>query len=217
MGGVLLTLRDEDIIRILTARVRVMSVRQIARAFWPDLASDKAMAAAEARLRTLEAAGHIELFSAMTHPEIPLHAPVARWQPGLAAPEFEPVSWMLRARWKHPETATLLVAASERAGLERGGHGGRRPRTSEATHDLHLAAVYLEMWTHLPTRARTWRSEAAIVAGRDRVSRAQKLPDALVRDGRALTAIEFGGAYAAEKVAEFHDYCARLGYGYEVW
>jgi hypothetical protein len=215
VAATLLTQRDLYILEILTQRVRVMSVAQVARVFWPT--AEDSVVSAEARLRALDKSGHVELFTITAHPELPLGEPVTTWQVGLPTPDFAAVSTAVRSRWTQPERATLVVGATAQAGRELAGHGGRRPRTSEGTHDLHLAAVYLEMRRNLPTRARTWRSEASIVAVRNKSARAQKLPDAMVRDGRSQTAIEFGGAYDADKLAAFHSHCEKNSFGYEVW
>jgi hypothetical protein len=98
-----------------------------------------------------------------------------------------------------------------------GGRGGRPPRPTEWTHDLHLAEVYLRLRAVSPARARTWRHEdLESHATADRAG--AKLPDAFVVDGQLPTAIELVGAsYSTEKLLEFHYYCAALGMGYELW
>ena len=64
----------------------------------------------------------------------------------------------------------------------------------------------------LPTRAATWAPETQLPAGRG-----VKVPDAMVRDGRYVTAIEFGGEYSSDKLRQFHRYCENESFGYEVW
>ena len=81
----------------------------------------------------------------------------------------------------------------------------------EATHDLHLAAVYLLMRQELPTRAKSWRFETEFARP------GEKVPDALVRDGFSTTAIDFGGDYKPEQLERIHDYCQERRYGYEIW
>jgi len=93
-----------------------------------------------------------------------------------------------------------------------GGHGGRYPRESEETHDIHLAAVYLRFRSIAPALASSWVSEARIK--RERKTNRGKLPDAMVDKRRV---IEFGGAYKKAKLAAFHKYCAAREFDYEVW
>jgi hypothetical protein len=94
-----------------------------------------------------------------------------------------------------------------------GGHGGRFPRESEETHDVHLAAVYLKLRATNPKAACSWIHEEEIKASRD--ERSGKLPDAVLKDSGKI--IEFGGAYKKAKLLSFHEYCRAKGLEYEVW
>jgi hypothetical protein len=96
-----------------------------------------------------------------------------------------------------------------------GGHGGRFPRESEETHDVHLAAVYLKYRIENPVAASRWMHEEEIRLTRN--SRSGKLPDALIQGGRERHVVEFGGAYKKAKLIAFHDYCKAQGLSYEVW
>jgi hypothetical protein len=209
----MLTERDKALVDILIRRVRVMSVDQVARTFWPTAA--KPVEAATKRLHDLAEEGWVTFFTVMAHPELQLEAPLTLWQPGTPPPDFGPIAQIMRSRWSGLERNTEVVSATARAGTELGGHGGRIPRPSETTHDLHLSSVYLAMRKDLPTRTQSWRCEADIAASGQR--HGQKLPDAVVRDGRSFTAIEFGGAYPRPKLEEFHSFCAGKKMGYEIW
>lgn len=202
--------RDEEILAVLTLRVRVLSLTQIARTWWYNTAAPRANAGR--RIGALQAAGFVECFTMLSHPELPLSEPLATWQPGQPPPDFATLARSLQSRWTKPDEATLAVIATERAARRFGGMGGRRPRPSEATHDLHLAAVYLRMRMELPTRSRSWIPEAMLPTGR-RI----KVPDAIVQDGRHQTAIEFGGQYARAKLVEFHRDNSKRKRGYEIW
>lgn len=130
-------------------------------------------------------------------------------------PEFQHLAYLLRSRWTRPLRDTAIVVATASTGARLGGRGGRQPRRSETTHDLHLAAVYLKLRRENLRLAARWVSEALIQAeggGQD-----EKLPDALIRLRSGTTAIEFGGVYSARKLAEFHEHCASHGFAYEVW
>lgn len=203
--------RDEAILETLTQRVRVLSVPQVARTWWPQSRAPER--GAVARLRQLEAFGHVELFSLRAHPEIHLRRPLTAWQVGLPPPDFRRLASALQKRFLRPDVETLCIIATTEAGLAHAGSGGRPPRDSEVTHDIHLAAVYLQMHNELPARARTWIAEAGLPKGRF-----VNVPDAVVRDGIYSTAIELGGAsYDHRRLAEFHQHCAEGGLGYELW
>lgn len=205
--------RDGEILETLVAKVRVLSVSQIARTWWPS--AKRSLDLAEARLEKLAAGGWLDLESRWARPELPLSEPVAAWQPGLTPPDFQGLAAHARLRWKEPAVLTRCVSAKDATAVRYGGTTGRFPREAEVTHDLHLARVYLLMRAELPTRARSWRSEDVVQA--DRIERAEKLPDALVTDGRLSTAIEFVGVYPAEKLRQFHAYCVDQSLAYELW
>jgi hypothetical protein len=206
--------RDVDLIETLALKVRVLTVNQIARTWWCRAAQPTA--AARHRLAELERAGFVVSFTAIAHPEIPLSCPVISWTPGLPAPNFGAASHRLKTRWSQPPTETRCVFVSPVTGRHFGGSGGRRPRESEETHDIHLAQVYLLLRLRDPEAAQNWVSEESVRAGRDR--RDEKLPDAIVDTPGERRVVEFGGAYAKAKLEAFHRYCCQeLQLPYEVW
>jgi hypothetical protein len=202
--------RDRAILMTLTRRVRVLTLAQIGRVWWSQTKHPERNAAG--RSAALEQGGLLRLCTLMAHPEIPLRRPLGSWQPGLLPPDLKKLAKGLAARWTESDTATRCVVATEEAGVRFAGHGGRPPRDSEATHDIHLAAVYLKMAEELPTRAQSWVPEAELPKGQG-----VKVPDAIVKDGLYQTAVEFGGRYPEPKLRAFHDYCAERDLGYEVW
>lgn len=202
--------RDRAILITLTRRVRVLTLTQIGRVWWPKAVRPERNAAN--RMSALEQVGMVQTCMLMAHPEIPLRRPLAKWQPGLPTPDLKKLARSLRLRWTNSDTATRCVIATSEAAVRFAGYGGRAPRDSEATHDIHLASVYLKMVGELPTRARSWIPEAALPKGQG-----VKIPDALVQDGLYKTAVEFGGQYAEPKLDAFHEYCRELDLGYEVW
>lgn len=208
-----LTHRDSEILDALVHRVRVFSLEQLGRTWWPDSREPKRPAAS--RLSLLEEEGLVSSYSAMAHPELPLTIPIIRWMPGDYAPEFGAASYQMRRRWTQPFSTCTCFIATKRAGTLLGGCGGRRSRTSEQTHDIHMAAVFLQYRLSTPHLARKWSSEALIL--RSRADRREKLPDAIVNDGRSKRIVEFGGAYGKEKLVDFHAYCVDQRMAYEVW
>lgn len=211
--GINLTSRDTELLQVLTLRIRILSLAQIGRVWWPDAATPAI--APMRRLQQLQADGYVELVSVMAHPETELSRPLVTWQPGLPPPDQGALAYRLRTRWNEPLVDTPCVIATAFAGRFFGGYGGRKPRRAETTHDLHLSAVFLQMQTNHPERAATWISEE----GRKKdLEHGEKLPDAIVTDGDHLTVIELGGkSYDRPKLEAFHDHCAGRNLAYEVW
>jgi hypothetical protein len=210
--------RDHELLETLALRVKVLTVEQIARTWWSDETAP--VTRCRKHLRRLAGRGLVEVFPMMAHPEVDLTEPLAVWQPGLDSPDPGSASYQAKQRWKDASHQTDLVIVTEQGASPHGGAAGRCPRVSEATHDVHLAAVYLRMRRELPTRARSWLSETAIAAGalgERPPGSGEKQPDALVRDGRGRTAIEFVGDYTPAKLTAFHEHCARRRWGYELW
>lgn len=208
-----LTERDRSVLDVLTTCVRLLSLPQIARTFWRQVRVP--VVAARRRLTVLEEAGLLDCLTVLARPELTLTAPVIRWMPGIAPPNFGSAAHQLQARWDQPPMPTIVVVATARAGHWRGGQGGRRPRTSEATHDLHLAAVYLKFLAEQPDLAKFWVSESSLVQSA-RVA-GMRLPDAMIQGPEERKVIEFGGAYSKSKLAEFHAFCCQEKLAYEVW
>jgi len=166
-------------------------------------------------MKVLAGEGLLSAYRALAHPEILLKAPVLRWAPGEATPDFGAVSYRLQSRWTKPFVSVACYMATKRAGRVIGGSGGRRSRTSEQTHDIHLAGVFLHYRATAPELVCKWTSEAAIL--RDRDTKREKLPDAMIVDGETRRIIEFGGSYGKEKIESFHDYCINEELPYEIW
>ena len=207
-----LTKRDEEILDALTLRVRFLSVAQIARTWWG--ATRQAEATATARLKRLAQAGLLERFRVMAHPELALIAPVIVWQPGAAVPNFGAAAYQLQSRWTQTVISMAAVLATKGAGHRFGGRGGRFPRQSEQTHDLHLGALFLVYRQRFPALFPYWISEERL---REEKSYGEKLPDALLRPPEGERVLEFGGAYSKDKLKRFHAHCAEKRLPYELW
>lgn len=202
-----------DVVSILTSAVRVMSDIQVGRTWFATTASP----ASNARrlLGKLEAEGLVQLYRAPAHPEIWLLRPVVSWWPGERPPDLAHAGYVLNRRWTEPPVLTTCVCATRRARNLFYGRG-RRPREVELTHDLHMAAVYLNLRRSDSVSAMHWISEEQI--RRERGHLDERLPDAIVRvPGRPPLIVEFGGAYKKAKLEAFHDYCSSAALAYEVW
>lgn len=210
-----LAAREDELLALLTRRVRVLSLEQIVRTFYLDQVD--ATRYVQRRLRSLSLAGWITVHNKLAHPELPLAGPLFEWLPDDTWPEFGSLSYQLRRRWHLPARTTTFVAATKLANRRIGGYvGGRQSRRSEVTHDLHLAAVYLWYRTYAPEQAKQWVSEQeqyALGGGRG-----NRLPDAIVRSSRSRghdLIVEFGGAYSKRKLEEFH--AAMHHVPYQIW
>jgi hypothetical protein len=209
-----LSQRDDDICRILTHKVRVLSLPQIAATWFASAAGP--LRAARKCVAALQEAGLVTVATLVVHPPVAVPAPLVTWSPGDAEPNLGSLAYRLERRWPLAPVPTSLVTATRKAAARYGGHGGRQSRRSEASHDLSLAGLYLHMRMRSSLRAQAWVSEAALLA--EGWGRRQPLPDALLRFARGRQiAVEFAGTYPKHRLKRFHAFCARRGLTYEVW
>lgn len=217
--GILFTERDLEIFDALTKRVRVLSLAQIARTWWPT--AKDATRVAENRLRVLAGENLLQIERAPAHPEIRLDAPVITWSFALGDPNFGAVSYQLQSRWRDHPVLTPCVSASKKAADRFGGYGGRPPRSVERTHDIHMAQVFLHYRLSNPDVLTDWVFEEQVKAERkrvgDRSESGEKLPDAFLRSNSGTRVVEFGGAYGKDKLITFHRYCKEHSFPYEIW
>lgn len=210
------TPRVHEALVALTHKVRFLSLDQVARAWWNDTSTGRT----EARraLRRIEEQGLLAHRTISAHPELLIAAPVYRWEPGDPTPDPNRAAYALRSRWTKPIQDTLVFVASKRAAERFGGVGGRIKLPLQATHDLHVATVYLHYRCTMPAAAEQWCSEE-ILARRSRPRPGEKLPDAVLCNalGEPFFVVEFGGSYGADRVAKLHRYCEERGLAYELW
>jgi hypothetical protein len=153
-----------------------------------------------------------------------MKSPVVVWKPGQPEPEFGAIAWRLQSRWQMPPRRTTVYVATQKAANQVGGRSrGTIKHDLQATHDLGVAQVYLQLLTANPIAAEKWVGEDVLRLTRRR----QKLPDAVIAstpDGRSVRSdhdislvVEFGGAYDASRVRHFHRDCAARKLPYEIW
>lgn len=205
--------RAEIILEALTRRVRLITVDQAADTWW--WLTVRPRTNAKKCLRKLERQGLVEFITIMAMPEIDLGKPVFEWHPGNPPPKFGPIAYRLRTRWNAPLVPTEAVIATIKAKRLYGGYiGGRKPRRSEATHDVHLTQVYLRLRRTNPEFAAQWVSDAQQYA--EGGGKNARLPDAVIREGTSVhMLIEFAGAYSKQKLEAFHGQAKR--YPYQLW
>lgn len=209
----MLTERDEKILGALVRHIRLATLDQIARGWWPE---NVGRINATRRLQRLEKSGWVHSLRVFARPLLPLDQPEVSWQPGVEMPPFPKISLAMKNRWKEPARQCRVFAASKRAKCALAGREQRPVKNfCQVTHDLHVTEIflcYLETW---PAEAARWLGEDEIASTR----RHQVLPDAMLADpsGHPIRAIEFGGSYSAERLREFHLDCERRRLSYEVW
>jgi hypothetical protein len=204
--------RDHELLLALAQRVRLFTLRQIALHWWAGETPN-----ARRRLKQLAHAGWIERIevSARTLPE--LRQPHVVWRPGMDLPNFDAVSYQLQCRWQSlpVRTCTAVIATSRTAGVYGGKNRGELKHPLQATHDLGVSEVWLQLRRTAVHWANAWCGEDLLAHSR----RGEKCPDAFIvnDDRQVLCVIEFGGQYQAQRLREFHQDCVERGLPYQVW
>jgi hypothetical protein len=108
-----------------------------------------------------------------------------------------------------------VFTASERSAKVYAGSGGRLSHPLQATHDIHVSAIFFKLLRENPEEAERWVSDEVLAPLRRR----QKLPDAEIHDavGRTVRVIEFAGGYPPERIRKVHEDCERRQVPYELW
>ena len=207
-----MTDRDQELLSALVLKVRAFTQRQIARHWW-----DGEVANARRRLKQL-ATGNLVHRVTVPVRSLPLiELPVSSWRPDQPAPDFAAISYRLQSRWQgRPVRPVTAFIATERSAQLFGGKArGELKHPTQATHDLGVAAIWLRFHEQAPAWAAAWQSEDLLAHTR----RGEKLPDAFIlnAEGQTVSCIEFGGAYDARRVEEFHADCASRDLPYQIW
>ena len=204
--------RDHELLLGLVQKVRLFALRQIADHWWDD-----EIANARRRLKTLAAAALVQRMTVAARTLPPIDAPLAVWQPGQAPPDFGRLSYQLQSRWRRRAVRpiTAYVATNHAAQLFGGKCRGELKHPLQATHDLGVAAIWLNLRAQAPEWADAWRGEDLLAHTR----RGEKLPDGFIvnETGDPTWVIEFGGAYDAPRVQEFHEDCSGRDLSYQIW
>lgn len=201
-----LTHRDEEILDTLSCRVRILALRQVTDGWW----NGNLTTSARSRLRVLERRGWIDAYTVMVHPFLPIKTPVFTWSPGKSFPPYRSLSYQITRRWNQDPVRMNVFVASAKAARSYGGRGGRLPRNSELSHDIHLAQVFLTKWKEEGMDPELWQSEELFHTQDRHIKR----PDAFIRPNKA---IEMGGQYGPDKLKIFHALCEENGWEYEIW
>lgn len=208
---------QQELLKTLTFKVQLLSLSQIARVWFPDLANQRSRV--KSKLEKLQDEGLLESHLVHASPLLPLEKPVFEWRPGDTFSSSHDISEQLRSRWKvasfHEQELARVYCASQKTVNMFGGNGVPFVPLGHETHDLHLAQLYLNLRSKNPDLADRWIGEEVYREQR----RGKKLPDAMILDatGNPERVIEFGGAYDAHHVRAFHMGCKSRRLPYELW
>lgn len=211
-----LTERSRSILLALSTKVRFFTLDQLARGWWSTTVSGNR--AARSTAAALVNQGFAKERRLPGHPELLLESPVHEWSPGDNEPNFGALAYRLQTRWTQPLTTIELYHATSKTAARFGGFGGRLNFPLQATHDLHVAQIYLRLRLSDPAAAEDWVSEETL-STTVRPKKGDKLPDAVLNhaDGSMRLVIEFGGAYDRGRVEKLHRYCHRQEVPYQLW
>lgn len=206
-----LTPRDLDVVHTLARRVRLLTLADVVRVWWPDSYSFQT---AWHRLRELAAGEWVQL-ARVNLRAVPATDPLVVWSPGRPEPDAEALAHAARSRWSGPSVPTAVAYAGKRAANVYGSTAGRLPAVNHRDHDAHLGAVYAFYRERRSHEADDWVGEDARPKAGFRV----KDPDALLVDaaGQPYRVIEGAGRYTPEQVEAFHGHCADRELPYELW
>ena len=210
-----LTARDLEIVRTLSLKVRIFSLRQLASSWWKPtkVGQDNA----RRRLLAVCDAGLLECTEVMARPLPAIEAPVVTWRPGEPEPDLGSASWLLQSRWTEPPRQTTVYLATKKGANRYGApRRGELKHSLQATHDLGVSEVYLQLLRADPDAASEWVGEDTFASRR----RGQKLPDAMLVPASGeepRMVIEFGGAYARHRLESLHRDCQARDLPYQVW
>jgi len=205
-----LTDRDLTVLRALSLQVRLFGQRQLAESLWHgDIAN------ARRRLRRFVEQGLIERRVALARPLPDLLGPICQWQPGQPDPDAGRIAFHLQSRWRYQALRSTVVFVPTRTVIDHFGGRGKATLSSQVSHDLGVAAVWLWFYGHRPNSARAWRGEDLLTEN----ERGQSLPDAVLigHDDQPAMLIEFGGDYGTDRISAFHDDAVLRGLPYQIW
>ena len=184
-----------DLVESLTRCVRLLSLAQIRKVWWPEIASHKAL---RRELRRLRDGRLLFRTVANVHPIPVLKSPLVRWQPQDIDPIFDRIALRVRSRWQQVSEPTEVYWASPLAANLFGSGGGELSPLLHRDHDLLLAEVYVMYRRQHPELARRWIGEDVIPKAGYRI----KNPDAFLIDeaGRPVRVIESAGRYGRQQI-----------------
>ncbi len=206
---------ERELLDILANHVRLLALTQIARMWFAG--RRKADRHAENLSERLASAGWLRVSEILARPIRRLSAPLCEWQHAEPAPDFWELSRRLHQRASSPAALTTVVRATAKTcalfGIRRSSPAP--VKLTQATHDLHVGEVFL-------TFARRGLPPGVSWVGEDVLPLTwpiQQRPDAVLVNstGELVGAIEYGGDYPQQRLADLHHGLASIPLPYEIW
>lgn len=208
-----LTKRDRALLSVLTHAARCLAEESVAGHWW---AGD--LSATRRRLGSLESEGLIRRTVVAAHRRVIPEAPLLRMGSGESPPGgafLGALAHRLDERWTGPAGLESCVWATSKAAKLISGASGRAPRASEASHDLSLGALYLELARRQDERSESWQGEHLLARSGERAK--GYMPDAEVDVRGERRLIEYCGRYSKSKLERVVESAARQEVALELW
>ena len=203
---------QEEIVITLANHIRVCSLEQIRRTWWPRQRSGKQRATECIQL--LEKNKLVRMRKVFSRPIQRLDAPLLFWQHGDPHPDFQAMANCLRRRAR-TEAEVIPVVTAEPRGRRLFGVGERRTlKLAQITHDLHVAEVFFRYYESGTDVFRHWVGEDSMPRLLMKIR-----PDALICDdvGGIVRAVEYGGEYTDNRLFRLHEGFYERAMAYEIW
>lgn len=190
---------EEDLLRTLTRKVKTISLARVAATLRWTGPSDDPLKAARRRIKSLVKRGYAELRTVSVQHLDVTGEPVFTYRAGLPLPDFGPIAWTVRSRWKSPPVLTEIVLATAKT-RKLFGTRFNRLRSQEQAHDIALGDLWIKLQCTRPEVAAAWDPERPVGT-----SLQGKRPDVTIRGVPGLNAIEMcGSSYSKQHLTAFH-------------
>jgi hypothetical protein len=200
---------------LLANHVRLLAVAQVVRASLAGQRYTRRHAASLAQ--QLVDSGWLRMSEILARPLRPLHRPLCLWRHSEPMPDLLGLSRRLHQRASFSAAQTVVVSATRKTQAMFGNSRGIASpiKLTQATHDLHVAEVYFHYAARGFQSGIRWVSEDCF----PETWTLRQRPDALLIDdaGEFVRAVEYGGDYSWERLAELHDGLASIPLPYEIW
>lgn len=227
-----------EIVDVLSNQVRYLSLSQIASHWFShDLTSDdldsrclfydktlgavqnsdsNAIRHASSLIKKLSENGWLQMAQIFCRPIMPMYRPLFEWRHTQSSPPYRELARQLGMRARSQVKITTVVCATKKAKFLFGsGESVHRPKLAQATHDLHLAEVYLVYRQRDFDVRHRWLGEEVLPLNWP----IRQRPDAVLvdHDGHFIRAIEYGGNYSMERLSALHHGLESIPLAYEIW
>jgi hypothetical protein len=200
--------RTEQVLEILTHKVRLLSCEQLARLSFGHTKDPHNNA--RSYLARLQQRGLVRTSVVMAHPLLEISKPLLDWHPtDTATPQFARLAWHAKRRYAQGPVRMRIAVATDKARSLTGGVLGARPiRAMELDHDLAVANIYQRHFGVDPERRANWVHEDQLVqeAVRGR-QHPGEVPDAILRANDTIQSVieVLGRSYSPTKIKAIYE------------